>query len=59
MKVDRALRTLILRSSDPEKIRQKALESGMKTLLQDGMRCVQEGKTTVQEVLRVAYGALE
>jgi len=33
-------------------IRAKALESGMRTLREDGVRCILNGETTVEEVLK-------
>ena len=33
-------------------IRQKAIEEGMKTIREDGLRGIYDGDTTVEEVLR-------
>ncbi|MBT8762580.1 type II secretion system ATPase GspE [Desulfohalobiaceae bacterium Ax17] len=48
------LQSLILKSSDANVIRNKAIQGGMKTLRQDGIEKVLKGLTTVSEVLRVA-----
>ena len=37
----------------PEKIRKKALDEGMITLIQNGLKKVYAGLTTIEEVLRV------
>ncbi len=46
-------RSLILKTSDSAKIRELAIEQNMTTLLQDGIEKIFEGKTTIEEVLRV------
>jgi len=48
------LKSLILNTHDSNLIKQTAVEKGMITLLQDGIRKVSNGRTTVEEVLRVA-----
>jgi general secretion pathway protein E len=48
-----AIKTLVLKTSDANQIRQVAVEQGMATLRDDGIRKVLEGRTTVSEVLRV------
>lgn len=37
-----------------QEIKQAAVRAGLRTLRQDGWRCVLEGKTTIEEVIRVA-----
>jgi general secretion pathway protein E len=49
------LQSLILKSSDANVIRNKAIQMGMKTLRQDGIDKVRQGITTLSEVLRVAH----
>jgi general secretion pathway protein E len=49
------IQSLILKSSDANVIRKKAMQMGMKTLRQDGMEKVKQGITTLSEVLRVAH----
>ena len=51
--VDDDIRTLILRSSDSNQIREAARMHGMKTLFEDGAEKVKAGMTTLSEVLRV------
>jgi general secretion pathway protein E len=48
-----AIKTLVLKTSDANQIRQVAVEQKMLTLRDDGIRKVLEGRTTVSEVLRV------
>jgi len=48
------LKSLILNTHDSNVIKKTATETGMITLLQDGIRKVLNGNTTVEEVLRVA-----
>ena len=48
-----AIRTLMLKTSDANQIRQVAVGQGMRTLRDDGIRKVLEGSTTISEVLRV------
>ena len=47
------VRKAIIRREDANQIRCVAREQGMRTLLEDGVRKVAEGKTTLGEVLRV------
>jgi general secretion pathway protein E len=51
--IDEAIRQLILQRADAATIRQMARENGMATLAENGWAKVAEGRTTVQEVLRV------
>ena len=53
MFMDETVKQTILQTSDANAIHREALECGMITLLQDGARKVQEGVTTIEEVLRV------
>ncbi|MFH1532496.1 MAG: type II secretion system ATPase GspE [Pseudomonadota bacterium] len=48
-----AIRELVMSRADASKIKRKALEEGMSTLRQDGVRKVLSGMTTMEEVLRV------
>ncbi len=48
-----AIKTLVLKTSDANQIRQVAVGQGMRTLRDDGIRKVLEGSTTISEVLRV------
>ena len=51
--MDDAIKNLILKTSDANAIRRKAIDRGMTTLRRDGARKVLEGKTTIEEVFRV------
>ncbi|MBI4281339.1 type II/IV secretion system protein [Candidatus Uhrbacteria bacterium] len=53
LNVTNAIRELILAKSPAVAIKQKAIEQGMTTLFHDGLRKVEEGVTTIDEVLRV------
>ncbi|MDE2025411.1 MAG: type II/IV secretion system protein [Patescibacteria group bacterium] len=47
------IRKLIAEKNDSDVIVKKAVEEGMTTMLDDGLNKVQEGQTTIEEVLRV------
>ena len=47
------MKALVLKTSDANQIRQRAIENGMVTLQQDGAQKVLEGVTTIEEVYRV------
>ncbi|MGB9612909.1 MAG: type II secretion system ATPase GspE [Candidatus Margulisiibacteriota bacterium] len=51
--VDDQIRNLILNRASASEIKQMAVEAGMRTLRDDGLLKVVEGKTTIDEVLRV------
>ena len=55
MLVDDAIRSLIIRNSDSGTIKKKAIEAGMITLREDGVRKVLEGHTTVDELMRATH----
>ncbi|MEM9399384.1 MAG: ATPase, T2SS/T4P/T4SS family [Verrucomicrobiota bacterium] len=46
------IRQLINQKAPTVVIRQKAIELGMTTLRQDGLRCIFDGQTTIEEVLK-------
>jgi general secretion pathway protein E len=48
-----SVKNLILKTSDANAIKRKALEQGMITLRQDGAKKVLDGVTTIEEVFRV------
>jgi type II secretion system protein E len=48
------IRQLLLRSASSGEIKEVARREGMRTLTEDGWRVVEEGATTVDEVLRVS-----
>jgi type IV pilus assembly protein PilB len=49
------IRGLILQRSSTAEIKQCAMEEGMKTMPDDGLRKVLDGVTTIEECLRVVY----
>lgn len=51
--VDKTIQDLILRKATTNEIKEVAVKAGMKTLRDDGLQKVLEGKTTVDEVMRV------
>jgi general secretion pathway protein E len=55
MLIDDEIQNLILKTSDSNTIKQKAVEKGMVTLSRDGAQKVVEGLTTIEEVYRVAH----
>jgi type IV pilus assembly protein PilB len=46
------IRQLINNKAPTVVIRQKAIELGMSTLRQDGLRCIFDGETTIEEVIK-------
>ncbi len=55
MLIDDEIRNLILKTSDSNTIKQKAVEKGMVTLSRDGAQKVVRGVTTIEEIFRVAH----
>jgi general secretion pathway protein E/type IV pilus assembly protein PilB len=53
MDSDSEIRQLVLKNASSDQIRDAARRAGMKTLAEDGWRLVQQGVTTVEEVLSV------
>lgn len=53
MVVNQELRHAITEGSSHSRIRELALKNGMKTLREDGLRYIKEGKTTIEELLRL------
>jgi general secretion pathway protein E len=53
MHLDDSVKTLILKTSDANAIKEKAVKKGMITLRQDGAKKVLNGVTTIEEVFRV------
>ena len=46
------IRDLIIERAPSVVVKQKAIELGMTTLREDGLRCIYEGRTTIEEVLK-------
>lgn len=53
LEVSKAIRHLIDEKSDAEVINQQAVKEGMRSMLDDAMTKVQQGTTTIEEVIRV------
>lgn len=53
LEVTEGIRELINKKSSADVITKKAIEEGMKTMMEDGLEKVQQGLTTIEEVLRV------
>jgi type II secretory ATPase GspE/PulE/Tfp pilus assembly ATPase PilB-like protein len=56
MEMDPEIREMAFNKAPAGEIRAKARTLGMLTLMEDGLRKVMQGTTTVEEVLRVAGG---
>ena len=52
MKINDPLRALINERAPSVVLKQKAIELGMVTLRQDGLRSIFDGDTTIEEVLK-------
>jgi len=52
LNVSDPIRELIIDRAPAVVIKQKAIELGMTTLREDGLRCIYEGRTTIEEVLK-------
>ena len=55
MNVSYAVRNLINTGATADEIRSKAVEEGMSTLRDACTRMILEGRTTIDELVRVAY----
>jgi general secretion pathway protein E len=55
LELDSQLKTAILKTHDSNQIMAEAVDRGMMTLMQDGLRLVLKGLTSIEEVLRVAH----
>ncbi|MCK5214240.1 MAG: Flp pilus assembly complex ATPase component TadA [Candidatus Omnitrophica bacterium] len=53
LKVDEAIKEMIMNKASVSKIKSKAIESGMQPLIRDGWNKVRQGLTTPSEVIRV------
>ncbi|MDR1496814.1 MAG: GspE/PulE family protein [Puniceicoccales bacterium] len=52
MMINDRLRDLITNKAPTLLLKQSAIENGMRTLRDDGLRCIFDGKTTIEEVLK-------
>jgi general secretion pathway protein E len=51
--VDESFQEAVARNPEANAVRQAAIKTGMKTLLEDGLHKIRQGKTSLEEVLRV------
>ena len=51
--VDEIIRDLVMKRATADEVRDAAVKAGMKTMLEDGIEKAIQGRTTVEEVLRV------
>jgi len=56
--LNRELRKLILDGAAAEVLQQEAARGGMRSLVTDGRRAVEEGVTTVDEIVRVTFSSI-
>lgn len=59
LEMDKEIRELIMQRADAGQIQAKAIEKNMTTMLEDGMKKVLSGITTVEEILRVTEVNIE
>jgi type IV pilus assembly protein PilB len=57
MDINEDIRELIIKKAPSVKIKEKAIQNGMKSMYMDGMEKVKEGITTIEEVLKVTEEA--
>jgi type II secretory ATPase GspE/PulE/Tfp pilus assembly ATPase PilB-like protein len=53
LEMNDAVRDVVVRGGSAAEVRQAATETGMVSILQDGLEKAKEGTTTIEEVLRV------
>ncbi len=56
MEVSKELRSLISKGTTTEEIRKIAIEQGMKSIKANASRLVLDGTTSIEELIRIAYG---
>lgn len=56
--LNQELQELIMAGVTTERLQQKAVEFGMRTLVDDGLRCVEAGVTTVNEIVRATFSSI-
>jgi type IV pilus assembly protein PilB len=57
LKVDETMRQLIVNHASHDELKQAALDQGMRTLRDEGLRLIEEDVTTISEVVRSIYVA--
>jgi len=55
MEIDDDIRAAIIRKADSNEIRNIAVKNGMTTMVEDGLKKVLSGMTTIEEILRVIH----
>ena len=55
MTINDQLRSLITQKAPTLVLKQKAIESGMRPLREDGLRCIFDGHTSIEELLKYTY----
>ncbi|MEK7513121.1 MAG: GspE/PulE family protein [Patescibacteria group bacterium] len=55
LEINDDIRSLIVGRASATQIKQEAVKHGMKTMIEDGLMKAKEGKTTIEEVLRIIY----
>ena len=53
MKMSKPIKDLIIKQADSDRILEQAAADGMNTMLDDGLKKVLNGLTTLEEVVRV------
>ncbi|MBU1167647.1 GspE/PulE family protein, partial [Patescibacteria group bacterium] len=56
LEITEEVKSLIMQRANAAKIQKQAVKEGMTTMVEDGLRKVAEGRTTIDEVLRVTRG---
>ncbi len=56
--LNQEIQDLILKGSTAIKLQEKAVEQGMQPLVRDGLRCLEEGVTTMGEVVRTTFSSV-
>lgn len=54
LEVSETIKSLIMKRANADEIKKQAVKEGMTTMIEDGIRKVMAGVTTIEEVLRVA-----
>jgi type IV pilus assembly protein PilB len=52
LRMSEALRDMVTRKAPTLELKQKAIEQGMRTIREDGLRSILDGHTTLEEVIK-------
>jgi len=55
MNVDRDIKDLIIKSNNPEELKDEAVKKGMKTLSDSCRELVLKGETTMEEMMKIIF----